>query len=57
MMCTGTPDEVRAYCKEVIEVAGKGGGYILTTGGGLQGAKVENVKTLIEAGREFGVYG
>ncbi len=57
MMCTGTPDQVRAYCKEVIEVAGKDGGYILTTGGGLQGAKAENVKALIDAGREYGVYG
>jgi hypothetical protein len=56
LMCAGTPDEVRAYCKNVIEVAGKGGGYILSTGAGLQGAKPENLKALIDAGREFGVY-
>jgi uroporphyrinogen-III decarboxylase len=47
---------VRDYCKNVIEVAGKGGGYILSTGAGLQGAKPENLKALIDAGREFGVY-
>jgi uroporphyrinogen-III decarboxylase len=56
LMCAGTPDEVRDYCKNVIEVAGKGGGYILSTGAGLQGAKPENLKALIDAGREFGVY-
>jgi len=56
LMCAGTPDEVRAYCKNVIETAGEGGGYILSTGAGLQGAKAENLKAFIDAGRDFGVY-
>ena len=57
LMCAGTPDEVTAYCKEVIEIAGKDGGFILSTGAGLQGAKAENVKAFIDAGKAFGLYG
>ena len=56
LMCTGTPDEVTAYCKEVIAIAGKDGGFILSTGAGLQGAKAENVKALIDAGKTYGLY-
>jgi uroporphyrinogen-III decarboxylase len=56
LLCGGTPDVVRDFFKIVIETAGKGGGYILSTGAGLQGTKPENLKALIDAGREFGVY-
>ena len=54
LMCTGSVDQVKTYCRDVIEVAGKDGGYILSTGGSLQGAKAENVKAFIDAGREYG---
>ena len=57
LMCTGTPDDVKDYCKKVIEVAGKDGGFILSTGAGMQGCKAENVKAFIDAGRTYGVYG
>lgn len=56
LMCTGTPEEVRLYSKELIRVAGRNGGYIFSTGAGLQGAKTENVRTLFDAGREYGAY-
>lgn len=52
----GTPDDIEAYCKELIDVAGKDGGYILSTAAGLQGAKPENVKAMIEFGKSYGVY-
>ena len=55
-MAAGTPDEVKSYIKELIGAAGKDGGFILSTGAGLQGAKVENVKAFIDAGKEYGVY-
>ena len=29
MLASGTPDDVRAYCKKLIDVAGKGGGFIM----------------------------
>jgi hypothetical protein len=56
IMSVGTPEEVKAYCKNLIDVAGEGGGYILTNGCGIDNAKAENVRAMIEAGREFGVY-
>jgi hypothetical protein len=56
MMTAGTPDEVKAYCKELIEVAGKDGGFILTNGCGIDHAKAENVTAMMEAGKEYGVY-
>jgi hypothetical protein len=54
LMCAGTVDQVKVYCRDVIEAAGRDGGYILSTGGSLQGAKAENVKAFIDAGREYG---
>ena len=56
LMTAGTPDEVKAYCKELIETVGKDGGFILTNGCGVDHAKAENVKAMMEAGLEYGVY-
>ena len=56
LLCTGTPDDVRVYCRELIEAAGEGGGFILSSGAGLQGSKVANVKAMMEAAKEYGVY-
>ena len=52
----GTPDEMKDYCKNLIDVAGKGGGFILSTAAGLQGAKAENVAALIDFSKEYGIY-
>jgi uroporphyrinogen-III decarboxylase len=56
LLCTGTPDDVKDYCKNLIDTAGKDGGFILSTGAGMQGAKAENVKAMIDFLREYGVY-
>jgi hypothetical protein len=56
LLCTGTPDDVKDYCKKLIDTAGKDGGFILSTGAGMQGAKAENVKAMIDFSREYGVY-
>lgn len=56
LLCTGTPDEVKLYCKELIDVAGAGGGFILSTGAGIQGSRKENVKAMIEFCKEYGKY-
>lgn len=53
----GTPDEVTAYVRRLCEEVGDGGGYILSTGCECPvDAKPENVRAMIEAGREYGVY-
>jgi hypothetical protein len=56
LLCTGTPDDVRVYCRELIDTAGGGGGFIFSSGAGLQGSKVANVKAMMEAAKEYGVY-
>jgi hypothetical protein len=56
LLCTGTPEDVRAYCRELIAVAGGDGGFILSSGAGLQGSKVANVRAMMEAAKEYGIY-
>jgi hypothetical protein len=53
----GTPDEMRRHVKHLCETVGQGGGYMI--GGGCHipyGAKPENVRAMVEAVTEFGVY-
>ena len=56
LLCAGSPDEMRTYCKNLIEDARKDGGFILSTGASIQGATAANVMAMIEAAREYGVY-
>ncbi len=55
-MVTGTPDEVKAQCKTLIETAGKGGGYILSPGAASDDVKFENIRAMLEAAKEYGIY-
>jgi len=56
ILSTGTTDDVKAYCKQLIDVAGKGGGFILSSGTVLDTAKPENVRAMIEFTKEYGIY-
>jgi hypothetical protein len=56
LLCTGTPDQVKTYCRELIDVAGADGGFILSTGAGMQGSKAANVKAMMDFAKEYGVY-
>jgi hypothetical protein len=53
---TGTPETIREICKELIDTAGKGGGYIMAMGCSADEAKADTVKAMIEFTREYGVY-
>jgi uroporphyrinogen-III decarboxylase len=53
LLCAGSPTEVEAYCKNLIDTAGNGGGFMLSTGAGLDLTKPENVKTMIEFSRNY----
>jgi hypothetical protein len=57
ILSTGTTDDVKAYCKQLIDVAGKDGGFILSPGSSLDMAKPENVRAMIDFTKEYGVYG
>jgi uroporphyrinogen-III decarboxylase len=56
MLRLATPDEVKAYCKELIDTAGKGGGFIMSNGAFFDEAKAENIKAMVDFTREYGVY-
>lgn len=57
LLAVGTPDEVRACCKKIIDGVAKDGGYIMDASAIVQNdAKIENVKAMTEFTREYGVY-
>jgi hypothetical protein len=56
LLCTGTPRDVKEYCRKVIEACGKRGGYILTGGAVLDKANPDNLRALMEAAKEYGTY-
>jgi uroporphyrinogen-III decarboxylase len=57
LLCYGTPDEVDAYCKQLIEDCAPGGGYVLGTECEVPwNAKPENVKAVVEAADKYGWY-
>ena len=56
LLCTVTPREVKEHCRNLIEVCGKRGGYILTGGAQVHNTTPENLRAMIEAAREYGVY-
>jgi hypothetical protein len=52
----GTPQETKDYVKNLIDTAGKSGGLIVCNGAFFDEAKPENVKAMVEAAKEYGVY-
>jgi uroporphyrinogen-III decarboxylase len=53
---TGTVDDVKAYCKKLIDDIGKDGGFILSPRSSTDEVKPENLKAMIDFTREYGVY-
>ena len=52
----GSPQDVEEYCKKLIKVCGKGGGFILANGGGIYDAKPENMKAMVDSVEKYGWY-
>jgi len=55
MMQIGSVHEVEEYCKKLITVCGKGGGFIMGTAG-LDEAKPANLKALVDTIKKYGRY-
>lgn len=54
MLCTGTPDQVDAFSRQLIEKVGKGGGFILDGPGGIPDeARRENVRAMFAAAKKY----
>lgn len=57
LLATGSVQDVKDYCKELIDGPGRDGGFIMDTSAALDEAKPENVLAMAEFTREYGVYG
>ena len=56
LILTGTADEVRAYCKELIDTVAPGGGYVMAFGTAMDEGKPETVHAMVDFTKEYGVY-
>jgi len=57
LLIAGSYTQVKEYCRNLIETCGVGGGYILAPGSaGIDRAKVENLRAMVDAAREYGFY-
>jgi uroporphyrinogen-III decarboxylase len=56
LLSTGTVDQVKEYCKNLIDTAGKDGGFIMSSAANLDDVKHDNAKALVDFTREYGVY-
>ena len=54
LMTTGTAEDVKRYCRRLIDTLGRDGGFILDLATSMDDAKSENVRAMFEAA---GVYG
>lgn len=56
-ICTHGPQEIRKYCRWLIDTCAPGGGYILSMGSSLAGnCNPANLHAMIDTGKEYGVY-
>ncbi|MGD1119494.1 MAG: uroporphyrinogen decarboxylase family protein [Dehalococcoidales bacterium] len=55
-LSVGTQDEIKAAVKKLMNECAAGGGYIMMTGATIEDIPGANVKTFIDASKEYGVY-
>jgi len=56
LLAAGTPEDVKGCCKRLIDYVGDGGGFIMDASAHLTDARPENVRTMFDFTREYGVY-
>jgi uroporphyrinogen-III decarboxylase len=56
LLKAGTPQEVEAYVKKLIDEVAQDGGYILSNGAVIDDTNPENLHAMIDTGKEYGVY-
>lgn len=56
LLQVGTVQQVRDYCKEIIDIVGDGGGFILSPRSSTDEVNPENLKAMIDFTHEYGVY-
>jgi uroporphyrinogen-III decarboxylase len=56
VVMTNTYDQVKKYCRNLIEICGPGGGYILAGGASIVKGNIENLRAMMDAAYQFGKY-
>jgi len=56
LLQTGTPGDVEKYCRKLIEECGEDGGFILSPGATPDYPKLDNLRAMVAAAREYGTY-
>jgi hypothetical protein len=52
----GTVPQVKDYCRQLIKDCAPGGGFILAGGASIDNGKIENLKAMMDAAKEYGAY-
>jgi uroporphyrinogen-III decarboxylase len=56
VVMTNTPQEIREKCRKLIEDCAPGGGYVLAGGASVDKTSIPNLKAMLQAAYDFGVY-
>jgi uroporphyrinogen-III decarboxylase len=56
VLLTGTPQQVKENCHNLIQTCAPGGGYILSGGISIDKGSIDNLRAMMEASKEFGIY-
>jgi len=56
LLISGTPEEVKTHCRQLIETVGRGGGYILSYGATPNQSKIENINAMRDSAKAYGVF-
>ena len=56
LLQAGSVQDVKDYCKKLIDYVGKGGGFILSPRSSTESVRPQNLKAMIEFTKEYGVY-
>ncbi len=56
LLCTGKPEQVKEYCRMLIETCAPGGGYILTGAAAMDHGDPDNIRAMMDAAKEYGMY-
>jgi uroporphyrinogen-III decarboxylase len=56
LVVTGSPEQVKEYCRKLIETCAPGGGYILSAGAVADNPKLNNLRAMVAAVNEYGYY-
>jgi hypothetical protein len=56
LMVTGNYDQVKEYCRKIIEICAPGGGFILAGGAQVDEGNPDNLRAMMDAAKEHGNY-